>query len=79
METIIPNPSVFPYIENPYTKSGISLRDYFAGLAIQGLITNPNIKRPEQGVSDIAIQYEQFSKIAYEYADFMLKQRIKEI
>ncbi len=51
---------------------GMSLRDWFAGQALAGLIANPNrdATRGKKGVEPIA-QY------AYEYADAMLEARKK--
>jgi len=48
---------------------GLTLRNHFAGLAMQALIVNPNIKRP----SSAGTELKQFAKIAFEYADAMIE------
>lgn len=48
-----------------------TLRDHFAGLAMQAMINNPNIKRPDENKSD----FITFSKRAYQYADAMIEFR----
>ena len=53
---------------------GLTKREYFAGLAMQGLISNPNIKRPTPSYIDDGKEYSDFSKVAIEYADELLKQ-----
>lgn len=56
-------------------KRGMNKRFYAACVAMQGLISNPNISRPGTSVvSTIEEQYTQFSKICFEYADALLKQ-----
>ena len=45
------------------------LRTYFAGLAMQAMISNPNIIRPKE--SDEEFKY--FSERAIKYADELLK------
>lgn len=60
----------FPFIDNtsPLENPGMTLRDHFAGLAMQGLLSDTNIKiRP----LDFAIR-------AYAMADAMIEYRIKE-
>jgi hypothetical protein len=49
----------------------VTLRDYFANSAMQSMIGNPQIKRPDESES----QFLEFSRRAYRYADAMLKQR----
>lgn len=49
----------------------VTLRDHFAGLALQAMISNPNIKRPNQKKSE----FIEFSKRAYQYADAMIEFR----
>ena len=51
-------------------QQGLTKREYFAGLAMQGMISNPQIIRPkedEQGFID-------FTERAVRYADELLKQ-----
>ena len=45
--------------------SGLSMRDYFAGMALQGWLANPNFKR----------SVEEYAIDAYKYADALLTQR----
>jgi len=44
---------------------GMTLRDYFAAKAMQGLLSDPALKRP----------WSVFAKDAYDMADAMLKAR----
>ena len=46
-------------------ETGMSLRDYFAAKAMQGILANP----------DIDGYPEDYAKKAYQYADAMLKAR----
>jgi hypothetical protein len=58
------NPPAFP----DWTKDGMTLRDYFAAKAMQGMVSNPNYSINDWSKRDIAIQ-------SYEMADAMLKAR----
>jgi hypothetical protein len=67
---------VFPVESRPFhgwgndtivTHTGLSLRDYFATHALQGLIANPSNTDSE----------EMFARAAYSIADAMLKERTK--
>ena len=49
---------------------GLTKREYFAGLAMQGLISNPNIVRPKESDKE----FKDFSERAIKYADELLKQ-----
>jgi hypothetical protein len=64
--------SAFPTTEenfaHSYVGEGMSLRDYIAAKALQGLLANP---------SHSAFP-EQYAQWAYEYADLMLKERAKQ-
>ena len=62
-----------PGIENPIY-DGMSLRDYFAAKAMQGICANPDdIHVPEDETYD---QYvDEISRSAYKIADAMLKAR----
>ena len=67
----------FPIVETKNIESlnlGMTLRDYFAGLAMQAMISNPQIKRPDESIKD----FELFSKRAFRYADAMLEERSSE-
>ena len=46
---------------------GMTLRDYFAGLAMQGLIS----------INDLDLTHEDYARLAYLIADAMLKERAK--
>jgi hypothetical protein len=52
---------------------GLTKREYFAGLAMQALISNPEIQRPRQN-DNLESDLESFSQIAIEYADSLLKE-----
>lgn len=49
---------------------GLSKREHFAGLAMQGMISNPNIVRPKESDKE----FKDFSERAIKYADELLKQ-----
>ena len=51
---------------------GMSKRFYAACAAMQGLLSNPSIGRP-QSFADVD-GYEEFIKVCYSYADELLKQ-----
>jgi hypothetical protein len=54
------------------SESGMTLRDWFAGQALIGMLSNPNIERhPDAGAF-------RLSKFAYFQADAMLEERYKE-
>ena len=57
------NPSAFP--SAGYGASGMTLRDYFAGQALAGMLGNPN----SRGAS------VEYASAAYRYADVMLAER----
>ena len=48
--------------------SDLEVRDYFAGKALQGFISNPGTKD---------IQFKELSKLCYKIADVMMKERDK--
>ncbi len=50
-------------------QSGMSLRDYFAAKALQGILAQPAAR--------YSPTYETASEFAYQHADAMLKQRSK--
>ena len=95
MNTKPSNPPAFPHtmcVPNKLSSAmsgtdipydGMSLRDWFAGMALQGLYSNSNdvfitvvgkdaLKRGESTTE------QTFSRIAYEAADSMLTQREKD-
>ena len=60
--------NAFPNVHDPKTGSmshGMSLRDYFAAKALQGMIAEPSLKATP----------EEFAQKAYMIADAMLKAR----
>ncbi len=75
------NPNAFPYVIPGDEKKGwdadvvdgMTLRDYFAAKEMQGMVSNPNIKIPDEADSE----FDSFSERAYRYSDAMLKQREK--
>jgi hypothetical protein len=61
------NPQAFPQPNHPPTWTGgegMTLRDYFAAKAMQGLLS-----------SDVNAKLEDFAKQSYKVADAMLKAR----
>ena len=74
------NPPAFPqYIisnNGAYVDGGMTLRDYFAAKAMQGMLTSPEflvVVTADQAVGGNA--KERVSNIAFAYADAMLKAR----
>jgi len=66
-ENKLKNISAFPVKDDPW--SGMSLRDYFANSAMQGLLSNATYKATlPKDAQDLAI-------LTYQIADAMLKQR----
>jgi hypothetical protein len=66
------NPLVFPVVgvKNKIDNYGITLRDYFASLAMQGMLSNHNM------YDDVKYGFaKNLSKDAYVVADEMLKIR----
>ncbi len=55
---------------NSYTDAGMSLRDYFAAKALQGLLSNPKLEK-----QIIANGQKWVEASAYAFADAMLKAR----
>lgn len=57
--------------------TGMSLRDYFAAAALQGLISNPSLSAAikESAAANGNTITDWCSGASYEYADAMLKQR----
>jgi len=69
------NPNAFPADTVRSTYSGMSLRDYFANSAMQGMVTKygkPNNYDWQYGTEDI---HDLLAKKCYKIADAMLKQR----
>lgn len=54
-------------------KGGMSLRDWFAGMALQGLMSRPFSEYP--AIPGDVSYTEHFAYTAYAYADVMLKAR----
>lgn len=70
--------SAFPkaHDSNRPDSQGMTLRDYFAAKAMQGLISSPRVPVPifntDQNVTDTMI-----AGLAYKFADAMLQERSK--
>jgi hypothetical protein len=60
------NEKAFP---NPHLRdgSGMTIRDVYAGLAMQGLIS----------INDLDLTHDDYARLAYLLADAMLKERAK--
>lgn len=52
---------------NPYLQEGLTKREYFAGLAMQGLLSNDEHIKEEKSYPDIT------ADLAIQYADALLK------
>jgi hypothetical protein len=61
--------SAFPHETSNGYDSGMTLRDYFAAAALQGIVSDPNLFVKSK--RDV----ELVSRSAYEFADAMLKAR----
>jgi hypothetical protein len=61
-------PCVIPMSDASYFLGGMSLRDWLAGQAIQGMLANPSLNTVE--IEDVVCD-------AYQYADVMLAERTK--
>ena len=62
------NPPAFPktpFIEFGTPQNGMTLRDYFAAKAMQGLIS----------IDDLDMHKDDYARVAYQQADAMLKAR----
>lgn len=70
------NEPAFPHVrDNGFAeKPGMTLRDWFAGQALAGLLGN-NIDGPNKTIEG---QTGHFSGMAYAYADAMLAERAKD-
>lgn len=78
MKTINDGGPAFPMALNETTSScspvGMSLRDWFAGMALQGIMANGDwSKSPNRETFEAS-----YSKYAYDYADAMLAEREKQ-
>ena len=59
----------FPVIGGGVNSMGMTLRDYFAAKALNALLFDPNADAADIGMPDT------YARMAYEYADAMLKAR----
>ncbi len=69
--------SAFSFAGNGVNQKGLTKREYFAIEAMQALIANPNIKRPEK-TATLKQDLKEFSRIAVEYADSLLRELANE-
>lgn len=74
LRTIHDGGQAFPMSKRDDALSGMSLRDYFAGKALEGLIACPGTGSGGQSESDVA---DYFAQCSYLYADAMLRERAK--
>jgi hypothetical protein len=58
-----------PFIEIGTPQNGMTLRDYFAAKAIQGMFASGNLPK--------SVRDDELASVAYEFADAMLKAREK--
>jgi hypothetical protein len=67
MENLKPNnPPAFPIADNTVYETGMTLRDYFANSAMQGILSNNELN---------PLNPNYYVETAYQIADAMLKQR----
>lgn len=57
-----------------YQQGGLTKREYFVAMAMQAMISNSNIKKPNRGDGNMENQLNSFAKTAVEYADVVLLQ-----
>ncbi len=62
------------YVTRTLPAGGMSLRDWFAGMALQGLLNCPLDKISYHATDNPFLAAEW----AYQYADAMMKERVKE-
>lgn len=55
-----------------FLKEKVGLRDWFAGLALQGMLASHSVK--DSGEDDV-LNFSVISELAYRYAHSMLKER----
>lgn len=70
----MPRPA-FPHETGPYLVKGMTLREYFAGQALAGLLANPGgpvQARADTGWGFCNVQPDQLAHLAYELADDMI-------
>ena len=58
--------------EHPIWQPGVSVRDYFAGKALQGLLASADF-----GTATVRATFEHYSDCAYHHADAMIARRAK--
>lgn len=55
-----------------FSDGGLTKREYFTGLAMQGLLSNPEITLPKSSASED--EFKLFANVCVKYADEILKQ-----
>ena len=66
-------PTAFPWTHDNMTCTGMTLRDYFAGKALQGLLSNPKLEKQILAQGGCVSGWIETS--AYAFADEMMKAR----
>ena len=67
-------PTAFPWTHDDMTCTGMTLRDYFAAKALQGMSANPaDVHDADEETYDEYV--EEISRCAYKMADAMMKAR----
>lgn len=74
---ILKNPNAFPSNNNIDKYMGMTLRDYFANSAMQGMIGNSN-SAAINALAELDKPYEFIAKQCYELAYAMLRERNKQ-
>ena len=76
------NPQAFPSDENTQTKKGMTLLDYFAGQALNGVLSNSKVESMRIAEFDDKYTDEQQTEavvlFCYKTAEAMLKEREKQ-
>jgi hypothetical protein len=71
-------PTAFPWNHGDLTCTGMTLRDYFAAKAMQGMVSSPELLRVVTAAEFLGNEpAERCSTVAYRWADAMLKARGK--
>lgn len=83
MSKYLKKPAAFPSVVDGYIQDGMSLRDYFAAKAMQGIIIRfgeepPYLLIPSEGSAvenEIDAAEAEIAKYSYEIADMMMLER----
>ena len=71
------DPFAFPCVDDEYLQTGLTITDYFAAKALQGMVSRGDISRSHPLKAKMLI--DNRADIAYQYADAMMKVRRERI